>query len=146
MSTFVRSQRLQNSNGVIVNTLLDGLEDSTADLWVGTKLPDVKMARMVTVRNDGGLIVGRVAGSGQGINVWADDELDALNLALDCMTICQRDLPGARVDESGPVIIAATREFSGPFEVNDDVPYIVDDKTLTHYYFAFTADTKAVAV
>lgn len=146
MSAFVRSQRLQNSNGVIVNALVEGLEDDWSEgLSVGTKVPDTKTARMVTVSNGGGPLRGRVSGSAQGVNVWADTELDALSMAMDCMAICQRDLPGARVN-TGPVVIAAVRDFSTPAEVDDDVPYIVGGKTLTHYFFGFTADVKATAV
>lgn len=150
MNMFVAPQRMQISDGLIVQTMLDWLIEEWEDgLTVSRTLPSTKTRRMVTLRDDSGTIVNRVQGKAQGVNVWADSVVDAMNLALDAMAICQAELPGSRVG-NGPVVIAATREFSGPFEVEDDVPYIVEvageQKSLTHMYFTFTADTKAVAV
>lgn len=150
MNMFVAPQRMQISDGLIVATLSEGLTNTWGDsdeLTVSRTLLQVKTRRMVTLRDDSGPLTGRVQAKAQGVNVWADSVVDAMDLALDAMAICQATLPGSRVDD-GPVVIAATREFSGPFEVEDDVPYIVnvDDepKSLTHMYFTFTADTKAV--
>jgi hypothetical protein len=142
---WVREQRFPISDGLIVAALRSGLAGtwgSTGTLTVGTKVPATKTRRMVTVRDDSGLAVGRTQPRRQGINVWADSSVDALNLALDAMEICQADLPIGDV-------IAAVDGFTGPFEIDEDVPYTVIvssvTKSLTNYYFTFIATVKAAA-
>lgn len=141
----VRSQRFPISDGEIVTVLRAGLAGTwgtAGTLTVQTKLPATKTRRMVTVRDDSGLAVGRTQPRRQGINVWADTAVDALNLALDAMHICESDLP------DGDIISAADR-FTGPYEIDDDVPYVVQvsgvSKSLVHYYFTFVATVKAAA-
>lgn len=137
-----RSQRFPISDGTIVTTLRDGLTTWTG-LTVGTDVPEVKTRRMVTVRDDSGLATGRVQPRRQGINVWADSDVDALNIALDAMHICESDLPTGG-------IVAAAGQFTGPFRIPEDTPYTAEvageTKPLTHYYFTFVATVKAVAV
>ncbi len=137
---WVRSQRFPISDGLIVAALRSGL----AETWgtVGTEVPPTKTRRMVTVRDDSGLAVGRTQPRRQGINVWADSSVDALNLALDAMRICESALP------VGDVIVSAN-QFTGPYKIDEDVPYTVVvstvSKVLTHYYFTFIATVKAAA-
>jgi hypothetical protein len=142
---FIRSQRFPISDGEIVGVLRAGLAGTwgaAGTLTVQTKLPATKTRRMVTVRDDSGLAVGRTQARRQGVNVWADTAVDALNLALDAMHICQADLP------DGDIISAADR-FTGPYEIEDDVPYVVQvsgvSKSLSHFYFTFIATVKAAA-
>lgn len=142
---WVRSQRFPISDGVIVTALRSGLSSTwgtSGTLTVGTKVPATKTRRMVTVRDDSGQAVGRTQPRRQGINVWADSSVDALNLALDAMKVCETVLP------TGSVIVAAN-QFTGPFEIEEDVPYVVlvsgVSKSLIHYYFTFIATVKAAA-
>jgi hypothetical protein len=141
----VRSQRFPISDGEIVSALETGLAASwgaAGTLTVRTKLPETKTRRMVTVRDDSGLAVGRTQPRRQGVNVWADTSVDALNLALDAMHICETVLPDG-------YIIAAADRFTGPYEIQDDVPYVVQvsgvSTSLIHYYFTFVATVKAAA-
>lgn len=137
---FIREQRFPISDGAIVTALRAGLADTwSTGLTVGTETPKTATRRMVTVRDDSGLAVGRVQARRQGINVWAESDVAAQNLALDAVHICQSDLP------TGPVI-AATSQFAGPFKIDDEVPYVVGGDNLAHYYFTFVADVKAAAV
>lgn len=142
---FVRSQRFPITDGVIVTTLRTALTAKwgATGLTVGTKLPATKTRRMVTVRDDSGTATGRTQPRRQGINVWADDPVNALDMALDVIHFAEELLPGAKL--AGVTIISATSGFVGPQEVSDEVPYIVDGKNLTHYYVAFVATTKALA-
>jgi hypothetical protein len=136
---FIRSQRFPISDGVITAALRSGLETTWGTgLTVSRQLPAVKTRRMVTVRDDSGTATGRTQPRRQGVNVWADDPVDAINIALDAMHICQTDLPTGS-------IVSATSEFSGPYEIDEDVPFVVGQKNLTHYYFIFTATVKAAA-
>lgn len=144
---FIRDQRFPISDGVIVTTLRAALvaKWTATGLTVGTKLPTTtKTRRMVTVRDDSGTAVGRVQPRRQGINVWADDPVDALNIALDVIHIAESALPGVKL--AGQVVIAGTSGFVGPQEVDDDVPYVVGNKNLTHYFVSFIADVKASQV
>ncbi len=142
---WVRSQRFPISDGLIVAALRSGLAETwgtAGTLTVGTEVPPTKTRRMVTVRDDSGLAVGRTQPRRQGINVWADSSVDALNLALDAMRICESALP------VGDVIVSAN-QFTGPYKIDEDVPYTVVvstvSKVLTHYYFTFIATVKAAA-
>jgi len=140
---FIRDQRYPISDGVIVSTLRSELAaDWATGLTVGTEFPTNKTRRMVTVRDDSGAAVGRVQPRRQGVNIWADSPVDALNLALDVMHIAESVLPGTKL--AGVTIIAGTSGFVGPQKVDDDIPYVVGNKTLTHYFVSFIAATKAV--
>lgn len=140
MGAFIPDQRLPISDGFIVNSLRGGLISAgwSSGLFGGTELPATKTRRMFTVRDDSGPLVGRVQARRQGINVWADSSVDALNMALDAMRICQRDLPNGE-------IVVSTSGFSGPFKIPVETPVVVGNKNLTNYYFTFVAGVKASA-
>lgn len=135
---FRRDQRFPISTGVIVAGFTTGLAASpfSAGLIVGGKLPNVLTRRMVTVRDDGGGTVGRIQSRRQGVNVWADSPTDAEKIAFECIHIAELTIPDGSV-------IAATSSFVGPYQVDDDVAYVVGGKSLTHYFFSFVADVKA---
>ena len=86
-------------------------------------LPATKTKRMVTVRNDSGPQTGVLARNRYGINHWAETRALAEQMALDAMAGMRR-VPGMVVDE-----------FSGPYEIPDEVPYVVAGATLSHYYW-----------
>ena len=135
MGAFIRPVRFPISDGAIVTALRTGLTAKwSSGLTVSPKLPPTKTRRMVTVRNDSGPQEGVTSRRRYGVNVWADTSVDAENMALDAMSVLQT-LP------TGTPIVA-TDSFSGPFEVDDDPPYVVASKNLTHYYFAFRASVK----
>lgn len=119
-------------DGIIVAAFRAGLIAAGwgTGLTVQRKLPDPFTARMVTVRNDGGPAV-RQSLRRFGINVWADDSLDAEKIAGECSLIA-RKLPG-----TSP--FAATDSFVDPVEIEDDPAFTVANKTLTHFYFPFRA-------
>lgn len=133
---FIRAIEFPISDGAVVEALLTGL---TADGWGtglsgGTVTPDTKTRRMFTVRDDSGPQDGRNSRRRQGVNVWADDPVDALNMALDAMKHC-RALPNGDP-------ITATDTFTGPFEVPTSTPHVVGGKELTNFYFTFRLSVK----
>jgi hypothetical protein len=111
--------------------LLQGWQDG---LTVQRELPEVHTRRMATVRNDGGPAEGSRLRQRYGVNVWADYSLDAEKMARAAMAGC-RTLAGV-----GP--IAATDEFSGVFEIDDEESFIVGTKALSHYFFSFRATVR----
>lgn len=131
-----RDQRFPIVSGTILEKLRSGLSAYSDGLSTGTKVPEVQTRRMVTVRDDGGNTAGRIQSRRQGVNVWADDAVEAETIALEVLHIAEKALPDG-------VVIAATSGFIGPYEVDDDVPYIVGSKSLTHYFVSFIADVKA---
>lgn len=127
------------ADGAIVTAFRAGLIAAGwgSGLTVQRKLPDTLTRRMVTVRNDGGPSV-RQSLRRYGINVWADDSLDAEKIAAEC-SLLARKLPG-----TSPFV--ATDNFVDPIEileagdaVGDDARFTVGGKTLTHFYFPFRA-------
>lgn len=133
---FIRDQRFPISTGVIVAAFQAGLAAYSSGLTVAGKVPATPTRRMVTVRDDGGNTSGRVQSRRQGVNVWADSAVDAATIAFECIHVAELSLPTGQ-------IIAATSGFVGPYEVDDDVPYVVGGKSLAHYFFSFVADVKA---
>lgn len=131
------------ADGVIVTAFRAGL---TAAGWgsglkVQRKLPSPLTRRMVTIRNDGGP-AGRQSLRRYGVNVWADDSLDAEQIAGECSLIARR-LPG-----TSPFV--ATSGFVDPVEivdggeaVGDDAAFAVGGVTLTHFYFPFRATLRS---
>lgn len=119
------------TDGVIAATMRDGFAGSArayaSGVTVQKELPATKTRRMVTVRNDGGPSVDVRSRRRYGVNVFADSSVDAERLANYGMFLLRR-VPGI-----------ATSEFSGPYEIDDDPPYSVGGKNLTHFYFTFTA-------
>lgn len=136
---FIADIRFPISDGVIVTALRDGLTAKGwgAGLSGGTKLPSTVTARMFTVRDDSGPQSGRVSARRQGVNLWADTAVDALNMALDGMSICRLLADGSPIVSVG--------NFTGPYEIPDDPEYVVSSKSLTHYYFTFVAAVKGSA-
>lgn len=127
------SVRFPISDGAVVSTLKGGLT-SWSGLTVQPKLPPTMTKRVVTVRNDSGPTELSRASRRYGVNVWADSSVDAENLALDAMEALT-ELP----DRSPFVSVGS---FTGPFEINDDVPYTFGNTSMTHFYFAFQGTVK----
>lgn len=124
------------TDGLVVSCVRDSLADFSSGLTVQRTLPTVKTRRMATVRNDSGPQEGVLSFRRYGVNVWADSSTDAELMAHAAMSGLRR-LPGT-------ALVKATDSFSGPFEVEDDVPIAVGVKPLTHFYFAFRLVAKAV--
>jgi len=103
---------------------------SWTDVTVQPKLPDVKTARMVTVRDDGGSDRDGVERRRHSLNVWADTPVDAENLARDVAA-------GARS------VLKATNISILEVEDDTDTALTVDGKQLTHYLVAFTLAVRA---
>jgi hypothetical protein len=129
---FVRDIEFPISTGPLVGILDAGLEDDWAEgLSTGGDIPDPKTARMVTVRDDAGPQDEVQERRRQGINVWAaPDEVE--QLARKCMHIF-------RVHRGGGIHLD---QFSGPFEIPDETPYVVDGIVLAHFYFTCRASVK----
>lgn len=103
------------------------------------KRPDVMPKRLLTLREDAGPESQGVAVWGYGVNVWADSELDAKNIALDAASI-SLTIPGL---VGG---VKAVRDLVGPSEVPDDPVFTFNGAPLAHFYFSFDAVVKATAV
>lgn len=116
------------SDGILHAALRVGLIEKGwgTGLTVQPKLPATKTRRMVTGRNDSGPQEGRISFRRYGFNWWADDPVEAQNMALDGMSVLRL------LADGDP--IAAVDQFAGPFEIDDDSPYEVGSKVLTHFY------------
>ena len=134
VAELVVAQQVQLTDGAVVAALKTGLS-GWAPLTVQPKLPATPARRMVTVRNESGPQEGVQSRRRYGINVWADSSVDAEKIALDAMSVL-RGLPNGKP-------ITATDQFSGPFEIEDETPYIVVGKNLTHFYFTFRLSARA---
>lgn len=114
------------------STLAGRSEAYASGVTVQPKLPAEaqRTQRMVTVRNDGGPTEGVLRRHRYGFNVWAESAVNAEKLANLCMAV----LPA--LADGDPVV--AVQEFTGPFEVIDDLTDIltVGGVTLSHYYFS----------
>ena len=78
--------RFPDTELVLTGLLRDALdarpEPYAADVYVGTKVPDPRRARMVTIRRDGGLVTeGLLEDAQVGVNVWASSEQEVNDLA-----------------------------------------------------------------
>lgn len=122
--------------GVVVSGVKSALgarpESYASGVVVQPKLPPeaYRAQRMVTVRNDGGPTEGVLRRHRYGFNVWAESPVNAEKLANLCMAV----LPA--LADGDPLV--AVQEFTGPFEVVDDLTDIltVGGVTLSHYYFS----------
>lgn len=123
--------RFPSTDGMVVVRLKEALQ-SWAPVTIQPLLPASKTRRMVTARNDSGPQDGVMARNRYGFNVWADSRVDAEAMALDAMA-------GMRRVEG-----ASTDQFTGPFEIPDDVPFVVGGKSLSHYYWACRVSVRAV--
>lgn len=112
-----------SSTGIVVRGIRAFL---TAASWTSVttqpKLPDTKTARMVTVRDDGGTPRNGISRRRHGFNIWADDPVDAENLAIAVADCCRASF--------------AAVEVSDPVEVTDatDDAMTVSGKPLSHYF------------
>ena len=88
--------------------------------------------RLVTVRNDGGPASDVRLRRRYGINVWADNSVDAEKIALDAMKACRSPM--------GAVVF--TDEFTSPIEIQDEPAYTFNGAPLTHFYFTFRATVR----
>lgn len=95
------------------------------------KLPDVKTARMVTVRDDGGTGRNGVMGRRHGFNIWADTPVTAENIAIAVADCCRASF--------------AALEVTSPLEVTDedDDVMVVGGKQLTHYFVSAVLRVRA---
>lgn len=135
----IYAMRFPITDGLVVAGLKAGLT-AWSPVTVRGKLPagnaaDPFTRRMVTVRNDSGPQESVLSRRRYGINVWADSSTDAENIAHDAMAVL-RQLPTGQP-------ITTTDQFSGPYEIPEDVPLVVGSKNLTHYYFAFRLSVRA---
>jgi hypothetical protein len=113
----------------VVGVVVRGLRAGLPGVLVQPKLPAVKTARMVTIRDDSGPDDGTQSRRRIGVNVWADSPSGAEDLALLAMAVL-RKLPDGKP-------VTAVDQLSGPFEIFDEGTdvYTVSGKTLIHYYF-----------
>lgn len=132
----VYNVKFGTTDGLVVTKIRSSLSAFASGLTVQRTLPETKTRRMATVRNDSGPENGTLSFRRYGVNVWADSSTDAENMAHVAMAGL-RTLPGTDS-------IKSTDSFSGPFEVEEDVPIVVGGKTLTHFYFAFRLAAKGV--
>ena len=125
--------RFPISDGAVVVALKGGLTGWTG-LTVQPELPDVMTKRVVTVRNDSGPQELSRASRRYGINVWADNSVEAENLALDAME-------GLTALANGSPFLSVG-SFTGPFEIPDSPAYTFGSTSMTHFYFAFQGTVK----
>lgn len=122
-----------STTGKVCAVLRAGFVASGKDFATGVttqpKLPATKTKRMVTVDDNSGPDDGPQTRRRQGVNVWAEDAVTAEALALLAMAILRNCADGKP--------ITATDSFTGPYEVADDPKYVVANKELSHYFFAF---------
>lgn len=125
------------TDGILAAALRDGLA-SWEGLSVVRKLPadTARTRRMITLRNDSGPQEGIQSRRRYGCNVWADNPVDAENLANAAMAVLRGAADGQ---------ITALDSFSGPFEIEDEPPFTVGGVELTHFYFAFRIAVRGVA-
>ena len=112
-----------SSIGIVVRGIRDYLTGTAwTSVTVQPKLPDVKTARMVTVRDDGGTGRNGTLPRRHGFNIWANSPVDAENLAIAVADCCRASF--------------AALEVSSPLEVTDatDDVIVVAGKPLTHYF------------
>lgn len=119
--------KFASSDLKVITVLHTGLA-SWSNLTVARKLPAIgdMTRRMITIRNDSGPVEGVQSRRRYGINGWADSSLDAENLLLDAMAILQVCADG------NPITL--TDQFSGPYEIDEETPYVVGGKPLYHFY------------
>ena len=119
------------TDGAVVTQIRTELA-SWSSLVVQRKRPATMPKRLITVRNDSGPAEDVRSLRRYGLNVWADDSLEAEQIALAAMKAC-RSRMGA---------IVFTDEFSGPFEVEDEPAFTYEGKLLTHFYLTFRATVR----
>lgn len=112
----------------VLRTGLSGASEAYASgVLVQSELPATKVRRMVTVRDDSGPDDGTQTRRRHGVNVWAENAVNAELLALYCMALMRSCADGKP--------ITLVDQLSGPFKVPDDPAYVVGSDTLSHYFF-----------
>lgn len=137
--TFIAPSKFPSTDGKIITALRAGLiaRGWGTGLTVARKVPTAKTRRMATVRNDSGPQEISRSIRRYGVNVWCDNSTagedpskDAELMALDAMSVLQTIADGEP--------IARAYDFAGPYEIEDETPYVVGTKNLAHFYFTFT--------
>lgn len=116
--------------GHVVTTVRGGLEQF-APVTVQPKLPPTKIARMVTIADDGGTARSGTLRRRYRANVWADDPVTAERLAIAVAATFRGTL--RMLDVTDPLEVTDT---------TDDV-IVVGKKTLTHYLITGTLIVRA---
>lgn len=128
-----------STGGLILSRWRALLTPDHAGITVQAKKPSPMTARVVTLRNDGGLAERQTFRS-QGVNVWAPTLDEALLIAQACAQDA-RSLPGVSP-------ITAADSFTDPIEIDDDPPMtvVLAGKTvsLAHVYFTFRIRVRAI--
>jgi hypothetical protein len=106
------------------------------DLAIAPKRPETMPRRFLSVRDDSGPETGVMKVNRFGVNIWADSDVDASNIARDAMAATKR-LPGVWRFKS-------TSQHFGPIEIDDDPRVIFNGALMSHYYFSFAAAIKGV--
>jgi hypothetical protein len=95
-------------------------EEYASSVWVGNQVPAERRNRMVTVRDDGGPVVGDVRAVARlGVNVWGGSQAEASDLAN-----LVSALVGASADGAPVLKATTTRPYS-----------VADDAGQAHQYF-----------
>lgn len=109
---------------------------SWAGLDIGPKRPEQMPRRFMAIRDDSGPESGVMKVNRFGVNIWADSDVDASNIARDAMAASKR-LPGVWRFKS-------TSQHFGPIEIDDDPKVTFNGELMSHYYFSFAAAIKGV--
>lgn len=111
---------------------------SALDSWGVTCVetrPETMPKRLLTVRDDGGPAGVTSAVLRLGVNVWADNKVDAAKLARDAVTASW----GLR----GVGSIKTVSDMTAPSEVDDEPQFTFQGNPLYHYFFTFRVVVKA---
>lgn len=101
--------------GWVRSALAGRPESSASQVWVDRVTPNPRRARMVIVRYDGGPRVDLVTSAARlGVNVWAETEQDATDLA--------RLVEGLLLSVRGVGPVSSVNSQSGPVLIADDQP------------------------
>lgn len=97
--------------GLLRQALAARPEPYAADVYVGNTVPNPRRSRMVTIRRDGGIVTEGLLDAAQvGVNVWAETDQDANDLARLVRALLWASPDGKPItrveDISGPVSIA----------------------------------------
>lgn len=132
----VRSLIFPSSVGAVCTLLRAGFTAASfAGVTTQPDLPDVKVSRMVTVRDDSGPDDGVQSRRRHGVNVWAETSITAESLALLAMAVLRSGANGRP--------ITLVDQMAGPYKVDDDPAYVVGSDTLSHYFFTCRISVRA---
>lgn len=108
---------------------------SWAPISVTRKRPPTMPKRLLTLRDDSGPHRQGTALLDQGVNVWADDPVDAKSICFDAIAALR--------DISGVGNLVTTSDVVGPREVDDEPAFTYQGMPLHHYYFSFAVLVRA---